>query len=61
MGPFFVNEDGVALEPRGGCYPSYGEGLKEEVESLVKLRGHVFEHHARDPIWPGGLVIGGAA
>jgi len=59
--PLFVKEDRVALEPREGCYPGYVEGLKEKAESLVELRGHVFEHQARDPSWPGGHVIGGAA
>ena len=59
--PLFVKEDGVALEPRRGCYPGYGEGLKEEVECLMELLGHVFEHQAWGPVWPGGLVIGGAA
>ena len=57
-GPFFVEEDGVAVEPRGGCDPRDGHGLKEELEGLVKAWGHIFQDHAGRGLRPGPLLCG---
>jgi len=60
LGSSFCRGGWCGFVAKRGCYPGYGKGLKEEVECLMKLLGHVFEHQTWDSVRSGGLVIGGA-
>ncbi len=59
--PIFVEEDGVAVWPGGGCDSHDGHGLEEELEGLMKCRWHVLEDDARDAVRACRSVVWGAA